>query len=288
MAEDKDFWKSDQEDFWKKPVIDKDWLKDTSQSDKKPEEETRTEVQNNPYKQNTEIFNHPDIQKESESAEETVPIEKKVHIHTIICLSFMVLAVVATAASFLYANFRLRKAKAIAENVSFKETEVLERFSFNENNTIYLEDQAYTIINADTVYGLPGGEKLIAVFVEVMSEEYKKDSYAIDEFYIGYENNGRWEYKNNIRKETIFPYVTASGFNRNSLLENYGIGNGDNFSGYYFFMVPAHIEEITFNIEKRELKKGISVLTELFYRHQTILRENAEVTTQLVNREVFS
>lgn len=284
MAEDKDFWESDQEDFWKKPVIDKDWLKDTSQSDKKPEVQTQSEFQNNPYKQNAET----DIQKESEPAEETVPIEKKIPIHTIICLSFMVLAVVATAASFLYANLRLRKAKSIAENVSFKETEVLERFSFNENNTIYLEDQAYTIIDADTVYGLPRGEKLIAVFVEVMSEEYKKDSYAIDEFYIGYENHGRWEYKNNITKETVFPYVTASGFNRNSLLENYGIGNGGNFSGYYFFMVPAHIEEITFNLEKREIKNGISVLTELFYRHQTILRENAEVTTQLVNREVFS
>lgn len=284
MAEDKDFWESDQEDFWKKPVIDKDWLKDTSQSDKKPEVQTQSEFQNNPYKQNAET----DIQKESEPAEETVPIEKKIPIHTIICLSFMVLAVVATAASFLYANLRLRKAKSIAENVSFKETEVLERFSFNENNTIYLEDQAYTIIDADTVYGLPRGEKLIAVFVEAMSEEYKKDSYAIDEFYIGYENHGRWEYKNNITKETVFPYVTASGFNRNSLLENYGIGNGDNFSGYYFFMVPAHIEEITFNLEKREIKNGISVLTELFYRHQTILRENAEVTTQLVNREVFS
>lgn len=284
MAEDKDFWESDQEDFWKKPVIDKDWLKDTSQRDKKPEVQTQSEFQNNPYKQNEET----DIQKESEPDEEAVQIEKKIPIHTIICLSFMVLAVVATAASFLYANFRLRKAKSIAENVSFKETEVLERFSFNENNTIYLEDQAYTIIDADTVYGLPRGEKLIAVFVEVMSEEYKKDSYAIDEFYIGYENHGRWEYKNNITKETVFPYVTASGFNRNSILVNYGIGNGDNFSGYYFFMVPAHIEEITFNIEKRELKKGISVLTELFYRHQTILRENAEVTTQLVNREVFS
>lgn len=288
MAEDKDFWESNQEDFWKKPVIDKDWLKDTSLNDKKPEEETRTEVQNNPYKQNTEIYNHPDIQKEAESAEKTVPIEKKIPIHTMICLSFMVLAVMATAMSFLFANFKLRQAKSIVENVSYSETEVSERFSFYENNTIYLEDQAYTILNADAVYGLPRGEKLIAVFVEVMSEEYRKDSYAMEAFYIGYENHGSWEYKKNIKKETIFPYVTAAGFSRSSLLENYGIGNGDDFSGYYFFMVPAHIEEITFNIEKRESRKDVSVLTELFYKHQTILEENEEVTTQLVNREVFS
>ena len=66
---------------------------------------------------------------------------------------------------------------------------------FNNNNRVYLEDVAYTVVTDSSFKGFPEDTKLIAVPVQVKSDEYIRGEYALTGIYIGFAGNNGDEYR---------------------------------------------------------------------------------------------
>ena len=307
-----DFWKSSgTDDFWNKKVVDDNWLKedesnfwnDQEENNKKTDYSglskelykdtasyTESKKQNpylsyenpNPYQsvsseQPKPKQNQQQPQKKSKSA-------SKVHIHTIICLIAIFIAVLCVVSSMMM--IRIRKAKVIeaAMNLSYEEIEVEDSFPFNNNNQVYLEDVAYTVVTDSSFKGFPEDTKLIAVPVQVKSDEYIRGEYALTGIYIGFTGNNGDEYRKPSTAAQIAPYTKGVGFENELILSGYGIGNGVNDNGYYFFLIPSHVEEITLYME-RKTKERIPVIDRIYQKHMKVLPEDEDLTEQLTQTE---
>lgn len=302
---DDDFWKSSSgDDFWNKPVADDGWLKEEENSfwdtDKKStdfsgvskeflQEEKTFE---NPYlKKNSYVYQDAgraqQQKKEDKPAANQKKEKKRVHVHTIICLTAILIAALSAATAVVSVKRTQAKALAVALALSYKEETVADEFSFNENNRIYLEDEAYTIVTGESFKGFPDGIKLIAVYTEVESDAYIRDSYVMKDMYIGFEENGGKAYKKPARSDMISAYIYGYGFDNDRILSIYGIGNGIDYAGYYFFFVPEEVEEITVYIEKKETIHKIPVINTVYRKNLTVLPEDEELTEELAEREVW-
>ncbi len=255
-----DFWSSSSnDDFWNKPVGD-DWLKKNE-----PKPETNEPSWNeNPYYQS---HVHEDEVKGSVFHEENTDSTywgaaggateagRRVHIHTIICLVsivvmvFVVLAIAAATA--LTKNVQKKEACV----VSYKEENLTSPvFDYYDNNTVTLENSCYTIVNHDIYAGFPEDYSLIAIRVDVESSAYVPNAYVMKKCYIGYKENGTEEYKQSLGRDVYYPYVAGYGFDSSSFLSDYGCGNGADITGYFFFLIPAGVQEITLYMEKYDLQ----------------------------------
>ncbi len=85
---------------------------------------------------------------------------------------------------------------------------------------------------------------LIAIRVDVESSAYVQNAYVMKNCYIGYEENGTVEYKQSLGRDVYYPYVAGYGFDSSSFLSDYGCGNGADITGYFFFLIPADVQEI--------------------------------------------
>ena len=210
--------------------------------------------------------------------------KKRGHVHTIICLFFIGLAILAAVMSGVGASLVKKQAVKKAMQLSFKEEEAEGRFVFNENNEVMLDEEAYTVVSKDNFTGLPEGQKLIAVYAEVYSQDYISDSYALHDSYIGYEWKGKEIYKIPVEKNKVTPYVGSFGFNDRNIFDRYGQGNGYDSYGCFFFFVPEETEEITFYTEYRVTEGKIRVPHTVFYREMTVRPVDEEITRELAQR----
>lgn len=285
-----DFWNSD-DDFWKKDItadysgLSKEFIRNEKLREN-PYWEKETVKSENPYHE------HQDSGWVMEQHKAEIPVvsqekkKKKVHVHTIICLTAIIVAVFCAACAVIFSKMTVKSSMDTAMLLSYQETEVTDSFQFNENNRIYLENEAYTIVTEESFKGFPKGLKLIAVYVGVESDEYIRDGYALRDAYIGFEENGKEAYKKPARSDTVSPYVYGYGFNDRQLLSGYGIGNGSDRAGYFFFIVPKDVEAITLYMEKKKTENRIPVIDTLFIKEMTVMDENEELTRQLAEREV--
>lgn len=270
-----DFWSSSSgDDFWNKPVSD-DWLRndETKPEPETQEQDVQSEEQsifqdkepgksapswdNNPYYRS---HVHEDEVKDSVFHGEAPEAEKtgegrKVHVHTIICLVsigvmvFVILAVAAAAS--LTKNVQKKEARV----VSYKEENLTSPvFDYYDNNTVTLEDNCYTIVNHDVYAGFPEDYSLIAIKADVESSGYARNAYAMKNCYIGYQGEETVVYKKPLGKDVYYPYVAGYGFDSNSFLTAYGCGNGSDITGYFFFLIPEEVQEITLYMEKYDLQ----------------------------------
>ncbi len=285
-----DFWNSD-DDFWKKDITaDYSGLSKEFKRDEKLREdpywEKKTVKEENPY------HVHQDSGWVMEQHKEEIPVvsqekkKKKVHVHTIICVTAIVIAVFCAACAVIFSKMAVKSSMDTAMQLSYQETEVSDSFQFNENNRIYLENEAYTIVTEESFKGFPKGLKLIAVYAGVESDEYIRDSYALRDIYIGFEENGKEAYKKPAGSGTASPYLYGYGFNDRQILSEYGIGNGSDRTGYFFFIVPQDVETITLYMEKKKTENRIPVIDTLFIKEMNIMKEDEELTRQLSEREV--
>lgn len=305
MGENKndDFWKSGNDDFWNKPVADEDWLNeeessffhsDSGQNSNNPylyQEQQNTQKQTDYSGLSEELY----TQTQSTWAEEQHRKEKKnkkkdggkrVHIHTIICLVFISLAVISAAGAASAIKILKNQAVEYAKKLDYEEIEVGNSFQYNDNNKAYLEDAAYTIVTEEDFKGFPKGMKLIAVYVEVESDEYVRDGYAFKNCYAGFEEAGNEVYKKPAGESLVYSYILGLGFDKEQILSTYGIGNGLSSTGYFFFLIPAEVDEITLYMEKRDENKKISMLEKVYMKNMTVLPEDGMVTEMLVERKV--
>ena len=267
--DDKNFWDSGQDSFWN--TDSDDWLKQQMKSEAE-----------NPYSFN-ESAPQPAEVPVSQPASFTGEKESRVHIHTIICLAFLVIAFFSVIGVNVFLTAVKRSAREKAAQVSYEEEEAGRQFAFNENNQVFLEDRAYTLIEADTVTGLPEGKKLIALYVQIKSEEYIDGATAFKDFYL---RTGEDEYKSVLYPEKIIPYLSALGSDIEKGLSVYGIGNGSDCAGFFFFFVPEETKKVTLYVEKHSEQTAVSYLEHVFYKDYEIwnLEDSRE---EIRNKEVY-
>lgn len=180
---------------------------------------------------------------------------KRVHVHTIICLvsiGVMVFVILAVAAA---ASLTRKAQKKEARVVSYTEENLTSPvFDYYDNNTVTLKNNCYTIVNHEVYAGFPEGYSLIAIQVDVESSEYIRNAYAMKNCYIGYQGEETVIYKQPLGKDVYYPYVAGYGFDSRSFLTDYGCGNGSDITGYFFFLIPEDVQEITLYMEKYDLQ----------------------------------
>lgn len=303
-----DFWNSSSDDdFWNKPVAGDDWLKEeensfwsNGQSENTVNPYLNTEKKTdfsglskeflkeekpreNPYWEKENAKPHKEEKKVKAQGEK----KKRVHVRTIICLSFIVIALLSVVTAVILAKMTQAKALTAALKLSYQEEAVTGEFQFNENNRIYLEDEAYTIVTGESFQGFPTGIKLIAVYAEVESDTYIRDSYVMRDMYIGFEENGGEAYKQPVGNDMISAYVYGYGFDDDQVLSIYGIGNGSDYAGYFFFFVPEEVEKITVYVEKKAAKDKIPVIDTVYSKEMAVLPEDEGLTEELTERKVW-
>lgn len=312
MSDDKkdDFWSSSlNDDFWKTDSsADYSGLSKEFFEDEKPRQdpyfERETEKQENlQYRTSSEEFRtenpyvnshvHHDsgwVMEQHEREEKTVSLngeKKRIHVRTIICLIAMLTAVLSIVTAVIFTKMAKQRVHASAMDLDYEQKTVSDTFRMYENNRVSIDDQAYTIVTKESFRGFPEDLKLIAVYVEVESEKYLKDSYAMRDIYIGFEEDGEEAYKKPARKDLVSPYICGYGFKDDQILSTYGIGNGIDYSGYYFFFVPANADGITLYMEQKKDSDGIPVIDTLYKMEMTVLPEDEGLTEELAEREVF-
>lgn len=275
---DSDFWNTSNDDFWKKQVVSDDWLKNDEKGDNKKDEKDEWNAKaQNPYLSASPI---------GEPTSQPARKKRNIHMHTIVCVFFLVLAAGSVAIALLASGFVVEREMKRAKNVAYTTEKIEGRFLLNKNNSILLDEEAYTVASKESFQGFPEGLKLIAVFADIDSDEYVTDSYGMKDFYIGYRQNGKETYKKPSNSDMIRPYILAYGFSEEQILSIYGTGNGYDDAGYYFFFVPSEVEEITLYVEKREKEGKISVLKKIYEKTMKVLPEDAGLTQELADREV--
>lgn len=310
MADDKkdDFWNSGNDDFWntdttkadysglsqdffesEKPRRDPFWENKDQESPinyTPAGEDFKTE---NPYlkshvhQDSGWVMEQHKMEKPIESGQEK---KSRIHVRTIICLIFILIAILSIVTAVVCSKITREQVMKQAMKLSYKETEVSHAFLFHENNEVFLEDNAYTIVTGESFKGFPEGMKLIAVYAEVISEDYISDSYALQDIYIGFEKDGRNAYKKPAKKSIVSPYIYGCGFSSEQLLPTYGIGNGTDNAGYYFFFVPENTEKITLYMEKIIEKNDLPMIEEIFWKEMSVLPEDELLKEELAERKV--
>lgn len=315
MADNNNFWEEKDDDFWKKPVISDDWLKDEkTNADKNAGFGDNPYAEaGNPWGQNSSenvfgkeqaewddpfanlrgdepqygIPNQPaytytsktaapsrktvsSVGKTAASEQRTADTAKRknLHVHTIICLIFIGMAVLSVAASAVASKLWFRKAAEINKILEYQEISTTGSFPVYTNNAVTLDGQAYTIIGPGELSGDAADKKLIAVYAQVESDEYVRGQYALKDMFIGYEADGQNQFRRCLRSEEVLNAASGLGFTKDDLLATYGAGNGSDDYGFYFFYVPEEVNEITFYAEEREERMEISVVIK---RYKTVL-----------------
>ena len=213
--------------------------------------------------------------------------KKRIHVRTIICLISILVAVLSIATAVILSKMVKERACDAAGNLDCSQVEVSNSFIMYKNNKVTLENQAYTIVTKESFRGFPEGLKLIAVYVEVESDQYVRDSYAMRDIYIGFEEDGANSFKKPSRKELVTPYVYGYGFQDDQILGTYGIGNGSDHSGYYFFFVPEDTDRLSFYAEQKKTVDKIQVIDTLYLKAMKVLPEDEGLTEELVEREGY-
>lgn len=273
------FWETN-DDFWSKPVASDDWLKsDTNSYEKKGEDITNKnedvdlwEEPVNPYLNRDTHFNTYETKQVQQPVNATIlngqileKPKKKIHIHTIICLSFITIAILSIVGSFVKYSLAKKTAIHTVNQVSYTETEVDNTFSYDSNNEIFLAGEAVSYVSEENFTGFPKNMKLIGIYIEVDSTEYIYGANILQDIYLGYVLDDKLYYQKIPRQDVIYPYASSKGFQREEILGSYGLGNGIDDEGYLFFFVPSQIQEVTLYMPKTVKENYIDVIETVYY-----------------------
>lgn len=266
------FWEKSNDDFWNRPVVDNTWLEnaDSDKTDENPylkkeidniEKNPDQKALNNPYQsidaslyeQNTYHLNGTPYTKN----------KRQIHIHTIICLSFIGIAILCIIFAVCIYSGTKSKAIAKAKEITFQKT-ICESRSviYDANNFVEIQD-AVKILSKENFTGFPEGKMLISIPISITSEKYITGTEVMKDLYIGYSLEGYEYFQTLPRESTVYPYVSVLGYRKEEILGNYGLGNGISDEGYLFFFIPEEVENITLYMPKTKSDSGIKMITEI-------------------------
>jgi len=251
------FWEKSNDDFWNQPVVDDNWLKnsDSNIKDENPyiKKETNQSTGNDLYEQNTYYLNETTYTKN----------KKQKHVHTIICLCFIAMAVLSIVSAICIYFVTKDKIIAKTKDVTFPKTICESRcFIYDPYNSVEIQD-AVKILSKENFTGFPEDQMLISIPISITSEKYVAGAEIMKDLYIGYRLDGHEYFQVLPRESTVYPYVSVLGYRKEEILENYGLGNGINDEGYLFFFVPEEVDNITLYMPKTKSESTIRMITEV-------------------------
>ena len=277
------FWET-KDDFWNSPVASDDWLKsDTTYiTDTKEIKDKEEKAYENPYMYRETVHNYDEMYQQEPiratvlNGQEVEKPKKKIHVHTIICLSLIVIAVLFVVGSFFKYSMAKKSAVKTSTQVDYTETEVNYSFSFDDNNALTFAGEAVSYVSEENFTGFPKDMKMIGIYLEVESDEYISGANVLRDIYLGYQSEGRDYYQKLPRQDTIYPYASSKGFQRDEILGNYGLGNGFDEKGYLFFFVPEDVYEVTLYMPKTVNENFIDVIETVFYVSFPVIESGKE------------
>lgn len=213
------------------------------------------------------------------------PREKKVPVRVIICVVSLLAAVISVASSLYLMERAWQRTVEQAMIAEYPEEKVGDSFTWGDNNRVFLEEKAYTVTTGVGNPDFPLEQKLIAVYVAVESDRYVEGGRALANVYAGYETQMGEAYTVPQTKRKSYEYLESFGFEDKHYLGTYGIGNGLDDEGFYFFFVPENAERITFYMEQREKGEKYGALEKVYYREMTVLPWNEDQVDRLLERE---
>lgn len=299
MADKKgnDFWGKSDDDFWNKPVITGNWLNNKNEQDENAESQSSNADMGNPYMDNASYQEEPiygipnqpaytyqrnenyEEQRKGQTIAQSPGNKKKFPIFLminlfLISITLIVVCVCILTASTYQNNAKYRNRKLDYESVVVKENS----FPMYDNNMVTLAYEACVFFSPDTdkqLLGMPEGEMLIAVPVQVKSEKYKSGQYALEDMYIGCEVGEQMVFRRCIRDEVVLSVLIQMGFKQEEMLSDYGIGNGMDRNGFFFFFVPENTESASFYAEERKTEHRVSILTRR-YEKEFVISDNVD------------
>lgn len=290
MADKKtdDFWGKSDDDFWSKPVLTEDWSNSGGgeEEDPKPQNpygETDNQYMSVPKEPVYGIPNQPAYtyrinedfaEQESDRTIGQRPEKKRnFPVFTWINLSFFALTLIVVSVSILATGRLQSNADYRNRQLNYESIVVEESFPVYDNNLVTLGQDACIVFgqNAEKqLLGIPEGEILIAVPVQVKSEKYESGQFALKDMFIGCDLGEQRTFRRCIREETVLAALAMMGFKREEMLSAYGLGNGNDQNGFFFFFVPEKTREITFYAEERKAEKKLSILVRRYEKNLII------------------
>lgn len=291
MADKKadDFWGKSDDDFWSKPVITEDWLNSGNIEKEEPKPQNPYGETENPHRSvpKEPVYGIPNqpaytyrrnenakVQGSGKAIDQEMGKKKNFPIFAWINLIFLALTMIVVSVSILatgqlQSNADYRNRQLDYERIATKE----DSFPVYDNNIVTLAQDACIVFGQNTdkqLLGIPEGEMLIAVPIQVKSDEYKSGQYALRDIFIGCDLKEQRVFRSYVRDETIFATLAMLGFKREEMLSSYGMGNGRDENGFLFFFVPEKTREITFYAEERKTEKKLSILVRRYEKNLII------------------
>lgn len=277
-----DFWQSSNDDFWKKPVVSDDWLNKDSNDNPYLRNESDGQIRNQKMPQQStqpeEMQSQPaarqSTQPELTQQRQTVlngqvlrepKAKKPIHIHTIMCLFYIALAIISVVTAVASYSMAKKKAVEAGKELFYKETEVSNTFMYDKYNEVTIGKVAEVVCSGENFTGFPEGQMLISVLIEVKSEEYVSGADVLEDVYIGYDVDGHRFYESIPPEDWVYAYVAGNGISKREIMDAYGMGNGTDDSQYAYFFVPAEVEEVTLYMPKTGKKKHVNVIDTIHY-----------------------
>lgn len=278
MAENENsFWEDKQDDFWNRPVLDESWRKEdrNSYAPKKTMGQEKEPRQAFSYFGEAEPVRRENTFRDFQAPEEKTGIGK--YLHLLVCLVFILGAAASLAGTVFLVGMQKKEAVGEHRESSYEESAEADQLGYiacYDNGVVFLEDVAYTVYDTGT-YPINPSKKLIAIFVEAFSERYEMGHYSMAQCYVGYDTPYGRSYAGTANQDQLIPYVVAHGYSPEQMLSAYGIANGANETGCYFFYVPQEVTDLTLYCEQREKEKGVTRIQKVYTKSYQVLPAGA-------------
>ena len=169
-----------------------------------------------------------------------------------VCVILEILAIIITV---IYCKFAYMQATQTAHTLSF------ESFSAQPGESFDVEGRSVCVnrvkqIDTSILTGVPEGEKLVAVFLDVANQDmgYQADSES------GYIFDGK-SYKEPLSAYKLDAILPSIGLDSDGLLAAYGYLHRDTEDGYFLFLVEEEASRLEFIVEEQTMKNHVLVVT---------------------------
>lgn len=192
---------------------------------------------------------------------------RKFGIVFIICFSFMITAIAAT---FFFTKWIDKLTEYRLKDVDFTINSHQAGDWIPINTCKVKVSDVFTLYDSETEIWMPEDKKIVGIYAEVLTGEHNFDG-GITNPYISY---GDGYYCLPITDYSMIQLFEKSGFSEEELLSSYNVGNYQDESGYYFFLVDIAAD--TFHLIIDDTRIGRNQIEDVKVRDVISLNYNEE------------
>lgn len=182
--------------------------------------------------------------------------EKKKNLVTPICIAIAVLAIAGTAVG---CQLKKQSLKNIYDTLDFEKETVQAGESFEINERRFVVERA-KVVDTSALSGMPEGEKLVAVSVEILPTEVRGSDNTSGDVYVSDGSSYKMPLERYTVTDILYDGDYSMGDDILSEYSFYGYISADGKNGECYFFVDDDAEEITISFEEGSKKEGIYVL----------------------------